>query len=659
MSFKRIRPLFPTLILAISPLLAIGQQVGGAALSSQVPTDPNQPVPTIQVTSRLVVLDVVVSDGSGTPVKGLKPSDFILLEDGVPQTITGFSEHDAGDMTPPAPHENLPPNTFAVQPPFQHGTAMTAIVISAQGAQFLYVLDQLRSYLKSSAPQTPIAIFRMDWQGMHLVQGFTADHKALLDAAYSKRIEPPLGFQTGPYVSVPGSPTHALARYLSGFPGRINVLWFSAGNVDSDMSREFPDLASFVQDLGAITDATRLSPVALYFADATAVAAPAIRWFSFDQSVDEIAYQLGYPSVLGAFMEDNRNVPGAGLLESLKLEADRTLFDNSSPLSPASGPSFEGCRHSDVAQSTGGAAFCNTNGFKDVIARVVSTGSHYYTLSYRSTNTNWNGAYRKIQLAVKGLDKIQPPEPTAWQQITGYGTVQQPKLEYRAGYFARPTRPTVETTTVSAIRSSAARASAPDTAAQSQRKLLSVSPKGDPAATQTDSMERAMALASPTPDAVHFTVVVSAPKLKEKIGRNDVLPRDNFLTAPFRNMPFRNFDVHYWVNPADLHFTATASGRYRCDLQFVTIIYRDDGMVANTLSTRSHIEVTAEQLEDVQAAGVTLDQTIAIPVDGHFFLRSGVQERQTGNTGAIEVPVEWIKLSPEKALADNRAHTNR
>src|SRR5271156_5772898 len=63
--------------------------------SAQTADAPVRPAaaPTIHATARLVVVDVVVTDGNGNPVKGLKQSDFHLIERKSPQTIQSFEEH--------------------------------------------------------------------------------------------------------------------------------------------------------------------------------------------------------------------------------------------------------------------------------------------------------------------------------------------------------------------------------------------------------------------------------------------------------------------------------------------------------------------------------------------------------------------------------------
>jgi hypothetical protein len=44
--------------------------------------------------------------------------------------------------------------------------------------------------------------------------------------------------------------------------------------------------------------------------------------------------------------------------------------------------------------------------------------------------------------------------------------------------------------------------------------------------------------------------------------------------------------------------------------------------------------------------GMGVDQTIAIPTQGNFFLRLGVHDLTSDHIGTLEVPVETIKLLP-------------
>ena len=81
-----------------------------AALSAQVPRRPGQPpvpeapppVPQFKSSVDVVHLDVSVLDRNRRPVRGLKPSDFTILEEGKPQQIAVFEAVDIPEAEPPS-----------------------------------------------------------------------------------------------------------------------------------------------------------------------------------------------------------------------------------------------------------------------------------------------------------------------------------------------------------------------------------------------------------------------------------------------------------------------------------------------------------------------------------------------------------------------------
>lgn len=544
--------------------------------------DASQAVPTIQVTSRLVVLDVVVSDAHGHAGTGLQASDFHLTEDGVPQTIDSFTEHDATAVAHAGDEEPLPPNTFTVQAPLKSEGAMTVIVVAASRWDD-FIHSQLKAFFQTP-PSTPTAIFRSDGVGMHLIQGFTLDHRLLMDAAMSKRIWMPLGpkFRSDPAsfrVRAAGPRTQRLAAYLAGVPGRINLIWLGGILPPGELSRDFPDestslaeITNMVGRLNGATDVRQLSRIALY------------------------SVRIG------------------------------------------------GCASGEkgAGNSNGGRNFFCTFP-KQAMEQVAATGSHYYTIAYRPTNGNWNGGYRHIRLQVAGF--AQPPFSIRWSQlITGWADDEEPTLMYRHGYFGDP-RPAGDT---NPVRSAA---SSQDASSESpRRKLISASPKGDmgPNAAQ---IEAATAFGSPTPDLMHFTIVVTPAAETEQLKGREQLPADNFLTTPFRDGPYRKFRIHYRVDPRDLHLEQNAEGRYVDDLRTIAVVYRDDGVTANSVTTVTHLDVSAADAETILASGFILDQTVAVPTTENFFLRTAVAEQSSGHTGAIEVPIEWIKLEPSETAS--------
>ena len=180
-----------------------------------------------------------------------------------------------------------------------------------------------------------------------------------------------------------------LGRYLSGIPGRKNVVWFSgffpAGIVpDPDLPDPFSTAVNFKEEIRKTTDLLAAAQVALY-----PIAAEGL--------VSDKAFQV-----------DNRKIGQKRIsvaAQDAMRQSRNAAFDlNSSHASM-----------DQLAKDTGGQAFYNTNGLNDALARVVNNGSHFYSLAYSPTNSNVDGKYRRIQV----------------KEIRGKDT-----LGYRRGYYA-------------------------------------------------------------------------------------------------------------------------------------------------------------------------------------------------------------------------------
>ena len=628
------------LLLALLPLAVVclpAQQTPDAAptpATAKTPTasaGSNQAVATIHVTSRLVVLDVVVTDGNGNPVKGLKQSDFALTEDGVAQSLYSFSEHDATDA-PPAPATAvapLPLNTFAVQPPLPEAGPKTVIVLdNIHYPNDPYTRADILAFLKTLAPGNPIAIIRMDWQGLHLVQDFTSDPQELQEAVASPRMLPPLPpINVNPWTVPPCAlpyqgvidPYGRLARYLDGIPGRINLAWVTdEGKPDRkvvlSIQADFPRLANLVRNLNGPTDVTQISRVVPYLIKAG-----------------------GYIGGLLAPISNYAPMPMPQVYQAPV--ADPPL---GCPLFPtAQGGLLANKEMADEATALGGHAFFD--GTTKALAQIVALGSDYYSLSYVPTNPNWNGAYRKIALNVSGI-------PETGQSSFGWSAYGQPKVVYRRGYYAR-SKPAPSSESAAFGPNTLSPIATPSVG---NRLVSSALPGVTPRAAST--METAMGFGTLTPNQIDFTIAVTPSAQIDKPRPGAALPKGNFISDLFRNDPRRNYRVHYQIAPNDLKFTRVGNGSYRDELQFVAIVYRDDGLLANSVSITAHIQVSAANLEKIMAAGVTFDQTIAMPVVSNplpenFFLRVGVGEASTGHVGAIELPAEWIELPTATAVA--------
>src|ERR1017187_2407596 len=83
------RPILATLLSGLLVLSAMPPQTQRAA-QTPPPAAPKGGF-KFATTTQLVVVDVTVKDKSGNPIKGLKPSDFNITEDGKKQDIKVFT----------------------------------------------------------------------------------------------------------------------------------------------------------------------------------------------------------------------------------------------------------------------------------------------------------------------------------------------------------------------------------------------------------------------------------------------------------------------------------------------------------------------------------------------------------------------------------------
>jgi VWFA-related protein len=638
MSHARIARLI-SLLAITAPLLPAQSPAKPAPPAAQSPAVPtvnsNRPVATLHATARLVILDVVVTDGNGNPVQGLKPSDFTLSEDGVPQMFASFSEHQAPASNSAASQPSLPPNTFTVQPPLTEEGAKTVVVLDMCCIpSYTLVRGDIQAFMKTIAPGNPIAIIRIDTHGMHLLQDFTSDPQRLQDAIAGNRLLPPPPDISGrvPYTGVI-NPYQRLARYLSGIPGRINLAWITdEGMPDDFRGNDYPELTTIVRNLNASTDTLRLSRIVPYVIKAGGYIGGILQPIPFGG--DGIVADIKLPQIL----PNPHGDPPPKDLETFKT-AQGGLLSNQAM--------------ADIATAAGGHAFFD--GADKALAQVMALGSNYYTLSYVPTNANWNGAFRKIAINVSDI-------PQASQAKFGWSAYGQPNVVYRSGYYARskPDPASVAGSTNFGMETTVPPASP---------SIPGPSPAAIPISTSSTKviphiaspMEAAMGFGTLTPNQVDFTIVVTPSPTVEKPKSTPPSATDNFVTGSFADATYRNYKIHYWIDPHGLKFSRTANGTYRDDLQFVAIVYHDDGLVANSVSITAHIQASANNLENLLTTGVTFDQTIAIPAADNrsldnFFLRVGVAESSTNHIGVVELPADWIKLPPQPAANNTAAN---
>jgi VWFA-related protein len=420
-----------------------------------------QTAPTLRTGTQIVVVDVSVTDSHGNAVHNLKQSDFSVLEGGGAQTVTHFEEHaapTAAELAKLPVMPKLEPNTYTNFTVVPENLPINVLLIDNLNTPIdaqANTKRQLISFLRSVKPGTRIAIFGLSTH-LFLLQGLTSDPRALLSAMNSTKsnggpssfVADPLGTvtlsdETSKIAGAMGNdPTvvamvenmqqmeltqgaqldrqrairtldamNQLARYLSGLPGRKNLIWFSASfpisilpNPDMKDSQDpFMVVQSAEGEFRETSNLLARSQVAVYPVDSRGL----------------------YTATMTEAVTDGRRY---GLNPDAR-QQDQTTFSTETV--------NENTTMRQMAEATGGHAFLNMNNLSDAVERAIDSGSNYYTLVYSPSNKKLDGGYRKISIRLaqgnytltyrKGYyadatvaeQKLQSPESAGKTQSSG------------------------------------------------------------------------------------------------------------------------------------------------------------------------------------------------------------------------------------------------
>jgi VWFA-related protein len=596
-------------VLLIAPLALF------ALPATSQPPD-SQQIPTIRVTTRTVIVDVVVTDDRGNPIRGLKASAFTLREDGVPQKLSSFEEHDSVSSPPVPLAPALPQNTFAVEPPTPESVTKTLIVLDQlHYPSFPLVRSDLLAFTKAVPSGHPIAIVRLDWQGLHLVQDFTSDPKRLQQVVASKEIMPPFpSFDTHewtgcspPYRGI-SNPYQRLARFLDGIPGRVNLAWITdEGKPDDFLGNEYSGMTAFTRNLNGSTGALRLGRVSFY-------------------AIKAGGYVGGMLQPLAA-----PDIPVPKIIPQSQMEP----MPIDCPLMPAAnGGLLANQALADAAKAVGGHAFFD--GATQALTQILNLGSDFYTVSYTPSNTHWNGALRTITIKVNAMAAPQ-------HEASGWSAYGQPNVIFRSSYYARAQPALMPNADSSGFGLQSV------STTQAKLNPLELTPNVQLA------LQTAMSFGALPPAQIAFAVT-ARPSTKVDPPLPWVRPA-NLQTAArtFATLPRRNYQLHYWIDPKSLKLIQTQTGVYREDLRIASIVFGDDGQAGDLTVASTHVQVRVQDLETILTTGITFDRTISIPIappgsTESFFLRLGVMDTSTGRIGVIELPVDQIAIPPEQTV---------
>jgi len=395
-------------------------QLCGAQTSKQAPP--------VQVSTRMVTLEVVAKDHQGHHATGLTAADFQLFEqtrggkEKHEQKIAVFREVRVADLTAQAGNDvQVPAGVYTNLVTF-HKEPIPPTILLVDGLNTEVRLQsqvhaQMLRMLKSLPSNVPVAVFMLG-HSLQMLQNFTTD-PSLLQAALGKAIAPTgqgpakvnprddpdtlasqlqtmgayvpaeaiaaaVKFEQETYgatmdmrVSETLEALISLGRHMSGFPGRKNLLWISSSFPISLRAGE--DLHNYDAQMQRLAGVLSEAKVAVYPINPAGV----------------------LPSTVFDAGTRPRSYSGKGVGSTLQHETTMRNAEQDTMVA--------------VAEDTGGRVCTGNNDLGDCVHKAVEDSSTFYEIAYYPDSQNWNGEYRKIILKSRqsGLH-----------------------LAYRGGYFA-------------------------------------------------------------------------------------------------------------------------------------------------------------------------------------------------------------------------------
>ncbi len=559
--------------------------------------------PVIRTTTRLVQVDVVVTDSKGQPVTGLKAGDFTVLQDGKPQQLKVFEAH-----VPRAPEAKvtrasaplLPANTFTNLPRNASDSSWNIIMVDLLNTETKdqqIVRDQLTRLLNTLPRGRPVALFELTSRHLEMLEGFTDEPADLMKAAKAIRPEQsPLitseaqrqqdvgsveaaarismeghsggpggvsggtiadaahdqmrnreqglrntqAFQVNERVNYTLDAFQTLTRTVAGYPGRKNLIWLSSGFP----IRLEPDSNFNEREWQTASDYTK-SVVNV----STQVAAARIAVYPVDvRGMTTRGMDISTGNAEGASFSQ----PGAMALNNPSSNDPMGGLLNAQ--SAQNSNEFDAMR--DIADQTGGHAFVNGNDLNAAIARSLDNGSTYYTVAY-TPEKDEAMKYHRIE--------VKLGEPNV-------------RLSYRKGYYTEPPAKTEQAAGLAALQG-------------------------------------AMNPGTPQSTALYVTVAVVPPDATHKMVR-----------------------VLYNINPNGVTFTDMQNKGKHALVDCMVVAYNAKGIVAAHASDTLDATIGPAQYEQVMSRGLPAQQELDLP-PGNYNLRFGVMDRNSQRIGTLDAPL--------------------
>jgi hypothetical protein len=129
-----------------------------------------------------------------------------------------------------------------------------------------------------------------------------------------------------------------------------------------------------------------------------------------------------------------------------------------------------------------------------------------------------------------------------------------------------------------------------------------------------------------------------------KLDLSKPIPTDIYIEPGFQKKPFRDYDILFGLDAHQFQITKGADGLHHGDVQLVAVLYTDQGEMASSAILTITMNLKDSTYSGLLQSGFKMHETIAVPTKGNYFLRLGVLDADGNKVGAMEIPVEEIKL---------------
>jgi VWFA-related protein len=386
------------LLLQATPVLAHQTGQSGASESR------------IQVTSELVLVNVVAHDKKGNLVRDLKKGDFTVFEDGKKQEISTFDFENVDELATASAAEATVSGA-AGPGTLLRSAKKAAPSLDARDRRLILLffdfsamdpeqiersVDAAKKFVDTKMQTADLIAVVSLATNMRVDLDFTDDKSKLLAALTAYNSGQGQGFENGSSGSAEG------AAETSGA--------FSADDTDFNTfsaDRKLLALQSLMQALGRLPQKKSL----IYFSNGISQSGVD------NQSALRAATAAAVKANVSIYSLDIRGLqafPPGGEAQSASLHG-QSAYSGASVLNDLGGNAASQETLATLSSDTGGKAFFDSNDFSGVFSQVQKDSSAYYVLGFTSNNPLKDGKFRRLKVQVNRSDL---------------------KLDFRAGYYA-------------------------------------------------------------------------------------------------------------------------------------------------------------------------------------------------------------------------------